>query len=48
MTAARLRQGRVGELPGLADELAAWAACYPVKLPTGLRVPAPQRAAVRI
>ena len=41
VTAARLRKGRVGELPGLADELAAWAACYPVKLPTGLRVPAP-------
>jgi AcrR family transcriptional regulator len=40
VTAARLRKGRVGELPGLADELAAWAACYPVKLPTGLRVPA--------
>ncbi len=39
VTAARLRKGRVGELPGLADELAAWAACYPVKLPTGLRVP---------
>jgi AcrR family transcriptional regulator len=38
VTAARLRKGRVGELPGLADELAAWAACYPVKLPTGLRV----------
>jgi len=40
VAAARLRKGRVGELPGLADELAAWAACYPVKLPTGLRVPA--------
>jgi AcrR family transcriptional regulator len=39
VTAARLRKGRVGELPGLADELAAWAACYPVKLPNGLRVP---------
>jgi AcrR family transcriptional regulator len=41
VTAARLRQGRVGELPGLADELATWAACYPVKLPAGLRVPTP-------
>jgi AcrR family transcriptional regulator len=39
VTAARLRQGRVGELPGLADELASWAASYPVKLPAGLRVP---------
>jgi AcrR family transcriptional regulator len=39
VSAARLRKGRVGELPGLADELYAWAACYPVKLPTGLRVP---------
>jgi AcrR family transcriptional regulator len=41
VTAARLRQGRVGELPGLADELATWAACYPVKLPAGLRAPSP-------
>jgi AcrR family transcriptional regulator len=39
VTAARLRQGRVAELPGLADELAAWAACYPVKLPAGLSCP---------
>jgi AcrR family transcriptional regulator len=38
VTAARLRQGRVEELPGLAGELATWAACYPVKLPAGLRV----------
>jgi AcrR family transcriptional regulator len=36
VTAARLRQDRASELPGLADELAAWAACYPVKLPAGL------------
>ena len=43
VTAARLRQGRVGELPGLADELATWAASYPVKLPTGLRVPPRRR-----
>ncbi len=41
VTAARLRQGRVGELPGLANELATWAACYPMKLPTGLRVAPP-------
>jgi AcrR family transcriptional regulator len=41
VTAARLRQGRVGELPGLADELAAWAVCYPVKLPAGLAAPSP-------
>jgi len=39
VTAARLRQGRVEELPELAGELARWAACYPVKLPAGLRVP---------
>ena len=39
VTAARLRQGRVNELPGLADELAAWAASYPVKLPAGLLCP---------
>jgi AcrR family transcriptional regulator len=38
VTAARLRRGRVEELPGLAGELATWAACYPVKLPPGLRV----------
>jgi AcrR family transcriptional regulator len=41
VTAARLRQGRVGELPGLADELARWAASYPVKLPAGLLAPSP-------
>jgi len=45
VTAARLRKGRVGELGGLADELYAWAACYPVKLPAGLRVPAPAAGA---
>ncbi len=39
VTAARLRQGRVAELPELAGELADWAACYPVKLPAGLRAP---------
>jgi AcrR family transcriptional regulator len=39
VTAARLRTGRSGELPELAGELAAWAACYPPKLPGGLEVP---------
>jgi AcrR family transcriptional regulator len=43
VTAARLRQGRIEELPGLADELATWAACYPVKLPAGLPTPPPAR-----
>jgi AcrR family transcriptional regulator len=47
VTAARLRQGRVSELPGLADELATWAACYPVKLPAGLRAPSPVRRGQR-
>jgi AcrR family transcriptional regulator len=37
VTAARLRQGRARELPDLADELATWAACYPVKPPAGLQ-----------
>ena len=37
VTAARLRQGRARELPGLAGELATWAACYPVELPAGLQ-----------
>ena len=37
VTAGRLRQGRAHELPGLADELAAWAGCYPVELPAGLQ-----------
>jgi AcrR family transcriptional regulator len=43
VTAARLRHGRGGELPGLADELAAWASCYPVKLPAGLQAPSEGR-----
>ena len=47
VTAARLRHGRAGELPGLADELAAWAACYPVKLPAGLPGPPPARTRTR-
>src|SRR5947209_13969105 len=33
VAAARLREGRAGELPALARELTAWAACYPRKLP---------------
>jgi AcrR family transcriptional regulator len=35
-TAARLRGGRAAELPGLAEQLTAWAASYPPKLPAGL------------
>ena len=47
VTAARLRRGRSGELPELADELAAWAACYPHRLPRGLECerPEPRRRA---
>jgi len=40
VTAERLRSGRERELPGLVEELAAWAACYPDKLPSGLGAPA--------
>jgi AcrR family transcriptional regulator len=36
VTAARLRRGLPDTLPGLADELAAWAESYPAKLPAGL------------
>ena len=39
VTAARLRVGRASELPALADELAAWASCYPRRLPPGLDAP---------
>jgi len=39
VTATRLRQGRASELPGLADELTAWATCYPRRLPSGLAAP---------
>ncbi len=45
VTAARLRHGGAAELPELADELTAWAACYPSKLPCGLERPQPQRRA---
>ena len=39
VVAARLRTGRSSELPHLADELAAWASCYPLQLPEGLESP---------
>jgi AcrR family transcriptional regulator len=39
VTAARLREQRAGELPGLADELSSWATCYPRRLPDGLQAP---------
>jgi len=44
VTAARLRRGCTGDLLGLADELAAWAASYPAELPAGLEGAAPARA----
>jgi AcrR family transcriptional regulator len=40
VTAARLREGRADELPGLADQLTSWATCYPRRLPDGLQAPA--------
>jgi AcrR family transcriptional regulator len=39
VAAARLHQDRADELPGLADELAAWAASYPSRAPEGLTGP---------
>jgi AcrR family transcriptional regulator len=45
VTAARLRRGRSSELPELAGELAAWAACYPQELPGALECPEPARRA---
>jgi AcrR family transcriptional regulator len=39
VTATRLREGRASELPELADELSAWATCYPRQLPAGLSAP---------
>jgi AcrR family transcriptional regulator len=39
VTAARLRDGRQGELPGLVDDLVAWAASYPRRVPKGLGAP---------
>jgi AcrR family transcriptional regulator len=46
VTAARLRHGGAAELPELADELAAWAARYPVELPPGLERSEPLTRAV--
>jgi AcrR family transcriptional regulator len=43
VTAARLRRGQADVLPGLADELAAWAESYPAKLPAGLDPPTAAR-----
>ncbi len=43
VTSTRLREGRVRELPMLADELAAWAGSYPRRLPSGLAVPPARR-----
>jgi AcrR family transcriptional regulator len=40
VTAARLRRGQARALPGIADELAAWAESYPAKPPAGLGAPA--------
>jgi len=39
VAAARLRNGRADELPGLADELTAWAACYERMPPDPVRAP---------
>jgi AcrR family transcriptional regulator len=39
VTATRLLEGRAGELPELADELTAWATCYPRRLAAGLGAP---------
>jgi AcrR family transcriptional regulator len=44
VTATRLRAGRASELPRLADELTAWAACYPSQLPAGLEAPPARRS----
>jgi AcrR family transcriptional regulator len=41
VTAVRLREDRAEELPGLADDLIAWATSYPPRLPSGLEAPAP-------
>ncbi len=39
VTATRLRDGRQGELPGLAGSLSEWAAGYPTRVPEGLEAP---------
>jgi AcrR family transcriptional regulator len=41
VAAGRLIRDHADQLPGLADELAAWASTYPPKLPTRLRTPPP-------
>jgi AcrR family transcriptional regulator len=41
VTAGRLTRDHADQLPGLADELAAWASSYPPKLPARLRTPPP-------
>ncbi|HUB72827.1 MAG TPA: TetR/AcrR family transcriptional regulator, partial [Solirubrobacteraceae bacterium] len=43
ITGARLRAGRARKMPALADELTAWASCYPQQLPEGLQAPAARR-----
>jgi len=43
ITGARLRAGRAGELPALADQLTAWASCYPQQLPEGVEAPPAKR-----
>jgi AcrR family transcriptional regulator len=47
VSASRLRDGHGQELPAVADQLAAWAACYPRTLPAGLGAPASACAEVR-
>jgi AcrR family transcriptional regulator len=44
VTATRLREGRAEELPGLAEELATWASCYPRQLPAELEAPVVRRS----
>ncbi|HWG08581.1 MAG TPA: TetR/AcrR family transcriptional regulator [Solirubrobacteraceae bacterium] len=39
VSATRLRRGQADELPEVADELGAWALCYPQALPLGLDGP---------
>jgi AcrR family transcriptional regulator len=41
VAAGRLIRDHADQLPGLADELAAWASSYPPKLPARLRTPPP-------
>jgi AcrR family transcriptional regulator len=46
VAATRLREHRSHELPGLAGQLATWAAAYPPKLPRGLSSPVAVRRAI--